>query len=137
MTSKATNTSPCPFGKGSLWRKWDLHIHSPLTILNNQYPKLGDGSPDWEAFITKLESLDVVAIAITDYFTIEGYKKIKEYKKQGRLKNIHTILPNIEFRLNSVLSSKKDGQQPRRLNFHVIFSDEDTENDVKHMLGLN
>lgn len=119
------------YSKGSEWWKWDLHIHSPLTILNNQYPKLSDGSPDWEAFLSKLESVDVAAIGITDYFTIDGYKKIKEFKQQGRLKNIHTILPNIEFRLNSVISSKKDGQQPRRLNFHVIFSDEVGENEIE------
>jgi len=119
------------FEQGSTWRKWDLHIHSPLSILNNQYPKLSDGTPDWEAFISKLESLDIAVLGITDYFTIDGYKKIKEFKSQGRLANIHTILPNVEFRLNSVISSKKDGQEPRRLNFHVIFSDEVSEQDIE------
>ena len=119
------------YPRGSEWRKWDLHIHSPLSILNNQYPKLTDSSPDWESFIAKLESLDVAAIGITDYFTIDGYKKVKEFKRQGRLANIHTILPNIEFRLDSVLSSRKDGLQPRRLNFHVIFSDEVSEQDIE------
>ena len=117
--------------EGSIWRKWDLHIHSPLTILNNQYPKLDTGEPDWEAFISKLESIDRAVVAITDYFTIDGYKKVKEFKKQGRLTNIHTILPNIEFRLNNILSSKKDGQGPRRLNFHVIFSDDVKEEDIE------
>lgn len=112
------------YEQGSTWRKWDLHIHSPLSILNNQYQKMKDGNPDWEAFISKLESLgDVGVIAITDYFTIDGYKVVMEYKRKGRLSNVHTILPNIEFRLNSVLSSKKDGKEPRRLNYHVIFSD--------------
>jgi len=119
------------YPKGSEWRKWDLHIHSPLSILNNCYPKLSDGSPDWEKFISKLESLDMAVIGITDYFTIEGYKKVKEFKDQGRLSNIATILPNIEFRLNSVISSKKDGQSPRRLNFHVIFSDEVSVKDIE------
>lgn len=119
------------FEQGSIWRRWDLHIHSPLTILNNQYPKQSDGTPDWEAFISKLESLDIAVLGITDYFTIDGYKKIKEFKDQGRLPKIHTILPNIEFRLNSVISSKKDGQEPRRLNFHVIFSDEVSPQDIE------
>ena len=88
--------------------------------------------PDWEAFILKIESLgNFGVIGITDYFTIDGYKKVREFKNQGRLKNIHTILPNIEFRLNSVISSKRDGQNPRRLNFHVIFSDEVSEKDIE------
>ena len=119
------------YPKGSEWRKWDLHIHSPLSLLNNQFPKLTDGKPDWEKYITKLESTDLSVVGITDYFTIDGYKKIAEYKKQGRLANIQTILPNIEFRLNSVISSKKDGQEPRRLNFHVIFSDQDSTQDIE------
>lgn len=119
------------YDEGSIWRRWDLHIHSPLSILNNNYKKREDGTPDWESFITNLESLDIAVLGITDYFTIEGYKKIKEYKEQGRLANIHTILPNIEFRLNSVLSSRKDGDRPRRLNFHVIFSDEVSIQDIE------
>ncbi|MBV6518791.1 MAG: hypothetical protein DCC43_01835 [Candidatus Brocadia sp.] len=131
MTNNSTINNNNLFTRGSEWRKWDLHVHSPLTILNNQYPKLQDGSPDWEAFISKLELLDIAVVGITDYFTIDGYKKVKEFKKQGRLANIHTILPNIEFRLNSVISSKKDGQDPRRLNFHVIFSDEVNDQDIE------
>jgi energy-coupling factor transporter ATP-binding protein EcfA2 len=119
------------FEEGSIWRKWDLHIHSPLSILSNNYKNLEDGTPDWESFISKLESLDIAVLGITDYFTIEGYKKLKEFKAQGRLSNIHTILPNIEFRLNSVLSSRKDGDRPRRLNFHVIFSDEVSIQDIE------
>jgi energy-coupling factor transporter ATP-binding protein EcfA2 len=119
------------YARGSEWRKWDLHIHSPLSILNNRYPKLSNGEPDWDSFIQKLELLDHAVIGITDYFTIEGYKKLREYKESGKLKNIHTILPNIEFRLTSVLSSKKDGKDPRRLNFHVIFSDEVPVKDIE------
>jgi hypothetical protein len=119
------------YSKGSIWRKWDLHIHSPLTILNNQYPRLGDGTPDWEAFVKKLETLDVAVVGITDYFTIEGYKKIREYKQKGRLNNIQAIFPNIEFRLNCLVSSKKDGQAQRRLNYHVIFSDDISEKDIE------
>jgi len=123
------------YQRGSEWRKWDLHIHSPLSILNNQYPKLANGDPDWEAFVKKLESLDVAVIGIADYFTIEGYKKLKEFKEKGQVANIYTILPNIEFRLKSVISSKKDGKKPKRLNFHVIFSDEvSAKNIEEHFL---
>lgn len=119
------------YPRGSEWRRWDLHIHSPLSLLNNQFPKLPNGEPDWDKYIAKLESTDLSVIGITDYFTIDGYKKVAELKNQGKLENIQTILPNIEFRLNSVISSKKDGQEPRRLNFHVIFSDEVAIQDIE------
>jgi len=128
-------TQASPYPKGSEWRKWDLHVHSPFSILNNNYPRCDDGEPDWDQFIEKLESLDVSVIGITDYFSIEGYKKILEYKNNGRLQNIDTILPNIEFRLSSVLSSRRDGEKPRRLNFHVIFSNEvSCQNIEEHFL---
>lgn len=119
------------YPKGSEWRKWDLHIHSPLSLLNNQYPKLSTGEPDWDKFVEKLESVDLAVVGITDYFTIEGYKKLQSFIQGGRLRNIHTILPNIEFRLSSVISSKKDGKEPRRLNFHVIFSDQVSTQDIE------
>jgi hypothetical protein len=115
---------------GSIWRKWDLHIHSPLSILNNQFARDANGDPDWESYISKLESLDASVVAITDYFTIEGYKKVRRFKDAGRLQNIQTVLPNIEFRLKNIVSSKKDAQEIR-LNFHVLFSDEVSEQDIE------
>lgn len=119
------------YPRGSEWRKWDLHIHSPLSILNNQFPRLSNGELDWESFINKLESLNVAVIGITDYFTIEGYKRLREFKEHGQLVNIHTILPNIEFRLKNIISSRRDSREPRRLNFHVIFSSEVPVADIE------
>ena len=110
------------FEAGSIWRKWDLHIHSPLSLLNNQFPRLPDGTPDWEAYISGLEALDFSVVGITDYFTIDGYKKVREFKNAGRLRKIDAVLPNIEFRLDSVLSSRKDGEKPRQLSTSTSFS---------------
>ena len=114
------------FPMGSVWRKWDLHVHSPLSILNNQFPKTNS----WAGLGTSIcrcpgECLeDISVLGITDYFTIEGYKKLRlEFRAKGRLTNIDLILPNIEFRLEKFVASKKDGKKPRRLNLHVIFSD--------------
>ena len=107
--------------RGSEWRKWDLHIHSPKSALNNQFPFLADGTPDWEQYLRRLESLtDIPVVAITDYFSIDGYRKVLEFREQGRLQNIGLILPNIEFRLDKIVGTNKG---PRRLNYHVIFSD--------------
>jgi ABC-type lipoprotein export system ATPase subunit len=115
--------------KGSKWRKWDLHIHSPLSGLANNFP-IKDGKPDWESYITALEALgDIPAIAITDYFLIDGYKEVRKYKDAGRLKNIQLILPNIEFRLDNIVGGK-------RVNFHVFFSDEVSPQDIEdHFLS--
>ena len=107
--------------RGSEWRKWDLHIHSPLSGLNNQFPKLDNGEPDWEAYVGALESLtDISVLGITDYFSIEGYRYIRDAQSQGRLKNIALVLPNIEFRLNKTIIT---GAGAKRLNYHVLFSE--------------
>lgn len=118
-----------PLSRGSEWNRWDLHIHSPSSALNNQFPKLPTGEPDWEAYITALEALkDVRAIGITDYFSIEGYKKVLEFKGKGRLANINLILPNIEFRIDNIIET---GKGKRRLNYHVIFSDSVTPQQIE------
>ena len=45
--------------RGSEFRKWDLHIHSPYTVLNNQFSKFEDGSPDIEKFYSKIKDEDI------------------------------------------------------------------------------
>src|ERR1700752_5027361 len=108
-----------PFQRGSEWRRWDLHVHSPLSILSNQFPAGADGVPDWDAYITALESQPIAVFGITDYFTIEGYKALLAFQSQGRLQNIR-LIPNIEFRLDKLISARGDNRASRRLNFHVI-----------------
>jgi len=109
------------YPRGSEWRKWDLHVHSPLSGLNNQYPKNPDGSPDWECFIDSLDKIrGFSVIGIADYFFIDGYKKLMEFRDRGRLKNIDLILPNIELRLDTFVVKEKS----KDINFHVIFSEE-------------
>ena len=110
--------------RGSEWRKWDLHVHTPFSILNN-----GFGS-DFDIYVQKLFktaiSKNIAVIGITDYFIIEGYKKIvNEYLNvEEKLKELFSsdeiakikkilILPNIEFRLHDLVNG-------RRINFHVI-----------------
>ena len=113
-----------PLESGSQWRKWDLHIHSPASALNNQFPTTANGELDWDAYISQLEKLsDIVAVGITDYFSIDGYKKVRAYKQGGRLRNLSLVLPNIELRLNNVVYTSGGDQKPKRLNFHVLFSE--------------
>ena len=102
--------------RGSIWRKWDLHVHTPFSILNN-----GFGN-NWDEYIkqlfTKAIENNIEAIGITDYFTIEGYKKIKNdyLNKPSKLAELFNpeeivkiksilVLPNIEFRLNKLVGN--------------------------------
>jgi len=77
--------------RGSEWHRWDPHIHTPGTVLNDQYR----GDDPWDAYLTKIETSSPViqALGITDYFGIEPYEKVLEFKKQGRLSNVGMIFP--------------------------------------------
>lgn len=118
--------------ESSQWTKWDLHVHTPDSF-ENHFSFCDEGERGkfsgkiWEKYIQELEKIEgISAIGITDYFTIEGYKKILKYREEGRLKNFDLILPNIELRLD-ILSGKDN----RHLNFHIIFSNEVEPNDIE------
>lgn len=107
--------------KGSEWRKWDLHVHTPLSI----YQRFGNNDDEtWETYIKDLESLseDFAVIGINDYLFLDGYKKLKnEQTVNNRLSNLK-LLPVVEFRIEKFAGI--DFQQLKRINLHVIFSDE-------------
>lgn len=124
------------YPKGSEWRKWDLHVHTPLSVLNN-----GFGN-DWDSYVQSLFKKaiehDISVIGITDYYLPEGYKKLKkEYLynpdklsslfSEAEIKKIQEIMvfPNIEFRIAKLVIGKdKDLSWNRKVNYHVILSDE-------------
>ncbi len=125
------------YPRGSEWRKWDLHVHTPCSYLNNQF-----GS-DFDNYVrqlfTKAIEKEIAVIGITDYFTIEGYKKIKQdyLENEGKLNKLFNndgeliekvkkilVLPNIEFRLNKLVGTN-------RINFHVIFSNKVSCEDIE------
>lgn len=106
------------FPRGSEWRKWDLQVHTPSSLVHNY-----TSSQPWDKFIRELEQLpsEFKVIGINDYIFIDGYKRILEEKAKGRLSNIELFLPVIELRLD-----KFGGSQGHlsRVNYHIIFSNE-------------
>jgi len=114
---------------GSTWKKWDLHVHTPSSLVHN-YPGANQDEA-WEAFLQDLEALppEFKAIGINDYIFIDGYERARKAKlEQGRLKNIDLLLPVIELRLDKfagVVKKEKDGTYSQsgwnRINLHVIF----------------
>lgn len=102
--------------KGSIWRKWDLHVHAPSSCFNNQFQGSSE-EEKWENYIQSLEQVtDIAVFGITDYFSIDGYKRVMEYKQQGRLANIALFIPNIELRIIPV--SGRD----IAINLHLIIN---------------
>ena len=115
-------TTNIAINRGSEWRKWDLHVHTPLSI-EQEY---GGNTPEnWERFISNLERLpsEIKVIGINDYIFIDGYKKVLDEKQKGRLSNIELILPVIELRIDK-FANVSENEPFKRVNFHIIFSNE-------------
>jgi ABC-type lipoprotein export system ATPase subunit/phage shock protein A len=117
------------YPRGSEWRRWDPHVHTPHSTLNNQF-----GS-DFDSYAQQLlfsaVSLGIVAIGVTDYFTISGYRELTarvadDAWMRGRFRGEEIeavrrilLIPNVELR-STVIVSSADGDS--RVNFHVLFS---------------
>lgn len=121
--------------KGSIWRKWDLHVHTPKSILNNGFGNNFDAYV--KTLFKKAIEKRISVIGITDYFSIDGYQIIKEnyLENQTKMKELFSddeiacikeilILPNIEFRLNKLVGTN-------RINFHIVFSNNVSITDIK------
>lgn len=106
------------YPRGSEWRKWDLHVHTPFSLRNG----FGD---DWERYLEELEALpsEFKVLGINDYLFIDGYRRlIAEKRNNGRLQNIDLLLPVIEFRIAKFAGV--EFRNTTRINLHVIFSDQ-------------
>lgn len=108
------------FEKGSEWRRWDLHVHTPNTKKNDNYK--GDTVEEkWKNFYSAIETYinstderkKVSAIGITDYLAIDNYNKVVS---DGILvKDELAIFPNVEMRITPM--GKKSP-----VNIHFIFN---------------
>ncbi|HEY0077818.1 MAG TPA: hypothetical protein VGB73_04165 [Pyrinomonadaceae bacterium] len=106
--------------RGSLWRKWDLHVHTPESFVHNYN---GEKEKAWARFLDDLEALppEFKVLGINDYIFVEGYKRVLAAKQAGRLGNLDLILPVVELRLDKFGGSES---QLSRVNLHVIFSEQ-------------
>ena len=102
--------------RGSTWRRWDPHIHTPGTALANQF-----GADDWDAYLRRLEESEprVEALGVTDYCSISEYEKVLGFKAAGRLPDVGLIFPNVELRLPTATATNP-------VNIHLLFSPEDS-----------
>jgi len=107
------------YPKGSIWRKWDLHVHTPASTFGHSFSS-------WEDYIrTLIDSIEkhkISVIVTADYFTIEGYRKLLSYyDKEKKIlsfdgKSVEVnLIPGVELRLNNFNSSDES------INIHALF----------------
>jgi ABC-type lipoprotein export system ATPase subunit len=103
--------------RGTDWRIWDLHVHTPASLVNGYG---GNTNEAWARYIDDLESLpsDIGVIGINDYWFLDGYRRVVEERRNGRLQNLDEIFPVIEMRLDQFGGTTGELS---RVNLHVIF----------------
>lgn len=108
------------YERGSEWRRWDLHIHTPGTQKNDQY-KGKSIEEKWENFYQTVNDYigdgsdplkNIAVVGITDYLSIDNCIKVIT---DGCLpKSVKMVLPNVELRMTPLAK-----QTP--INIHCLF----------------
>lgn len=122
MTTPNNQNTPKEVGflaNGSVWQRWEPHIHGPGTVLNDQFK----GSDTFEEYLNALENNlpKMRAIGVTDYYSTDVYQALVEAKNKGRLKECDLLFPNVEMRLDTG-TIKRDW-----VNIHLLVSPEDPD----------
>lgn len=110
------NIASSDFPRGSEWRRWDLHVHTPESRLGSSFKGVA-----WNDYVNALESAaeaaGIAVIGVTDYMCVDGYERLLTEVRDPsnpRLSSTHLILPNIELRAQPLTSSGK------ALNIHLL-----------------
>lgn len=124
--------------RGSEWRKWDLHVHSPESA---------NFQGDWNGFIIQLGNADCDVIGINDYFSVSGYKEVqrrlndpsaaegnKAYRDALDKLRHKVLLPVVECRMTNVVLGKKTETGALRINFHIVFDPDLSLDDIERFI---
>ena len=72
-----------PNERGSVWRKWDFHVHTPASYKWDGGKRFQDMSEteanaSCQAIIERMNEADAAAFVIMDYWTFDGYARLKD-----------------------------------------------------------
>jgi predicted ester cyclase len=97
--------------RGSLWRRWDPHVHLPGTVLNDQF-----GALDLSGALNILASRDptIEVVGVTDYLVTNGFRVAYDAWSQGAGASIRSLIVNVELRLD-VITAKH-----HPVNLHLL-----------------
>ncbi len=104
--------------QGSVWRRWDPHVHLPGTLLSDHYGSTTVG-----------EALDILAncapgievVGVTDYATTRSFRQAQAAHAAGHGTSIKLLFPNVELRF-TIPTSRGPG-----INIHLLCAPEDVD----------
>lgn len=117
---------------GSVWRRWDLHIHAPGTKLANSFHSGPTTEEIWNRYIDFLENAAPQAYGFTDYFSCDTqFLAIEKYRaKYPDTEKVFFV--NVEFRLSDAIDANN-----KNPDLHVIFDNDEVHckrKQIEHFL---
>ncbi|MGH8647421.1 MAG: TrlF family AAA-like ATPase, partial [Gammaproteobacteria bacterium] len=116
------------FPRGAEWRQWDLHVHTLASFEWKGGKRLAQMSnvertASLDQMIQAINQAQPAVFALMDYWTFDGWLALKtRLAEPSAPKLTKTVFPGIELRLVSPTK--------HRLNAHVIFSDDVSDQDL-------
>jgi energy-coupling factor transporter ATP-binding protein EcfA2 len=109
------------YTRGSEWRKWDLHIHTKETKLNNQF-----GSVSHTDFVEKINKSELCAVGLTNYFnfTENDFESKTQIEKKGIV-----VFLNLELRLTY------QNKENDCCDIHIIFDNTLEKDKIQQFLN--
>jgi hypothetical protein len=135
MTRQASSKA---FPRGSEWRKWDLQVHTPFSVLNHEFGSDFDAYA--RTFVNRAVDVGVAVVGVTDYFTVAGYRRLRErladseWLSQNLSEDVVEaasrllVLANVELRSTPIVHV---GNEDGRVNLHVLFSDDCEPDEIE------
>jgi AAA domain, putative AbiEii toxin, Type IV TA system len=122
LTSQAGTMVNDPVG--AVWRRWEPHIHTPGTAMNDNYK-----SASLSDFLGLVEqaSPPVECLGITDYYLTRRYEEVQAAVAGGRLPGVRMLFCNVELRLS--IGTKAGAG----INIHLLVSPDDPQ----HVAQIN
>src|SRR6185437_1697207 len=113
---------------GAVWRRWEPHIHTPGTAMNDNYK-----SASLSDFLALVEqaSPTVECLGITDYYLTRRYEEVQAAVAEGRLPGVRMLFCNVEMRLSIETKARKG------INIHLLVSPDDPQHveQIKRFLA--
>lgn len=127
MAEIAVEVHKQEFPRGSEWRQWDFHVHTPASFHWNgrKFREMDNAEKllSVDAMIKAMNAATPAVFVLMDYWTFDGWFALKERLAQQDAPKLNKlVLPGIELRLVSPTTY--------RLNAHVIFSDNVSNQDL-------
>lgn len=126
--------------KMSSWSRWDMHLHTPETHMQDHFVDYENLKTDkeavWKRYCRELNEYGADVLGITDYFSASNFFKLRKYRNSWGLNSNIVLFPNIEIRVTDLASKKQieHGRTTSFVNLHLIFSPEIEEKTLNKFL---